>query len=417
MTGIRTLRLLNDEPSPSSSRDTAPEASRRRGSVPDRGATRSSRPLRPIRRLLRGWGVLVMVLAVGIGGCGGPAAPTAAPREAGTPLSTGAGPTGLAVHDDLLVVVHGDGSVVQITADGDVELLTERSDRLSAPLSAFGSLWVVQTGAGGDDEPEEVNGTVEYRLDAVVRIDPLDGTAVATIGDLGDELLLAATDDAVWVVGERSGQGGWVWRIDPLTNSATAVQEGDGVRGDRSVSTSVLVVVGEQLWLAGNCEAMPCPSGAARVRILEPATGELTTLDVELPDELMVSAAALVDGRLWFAGFPLGQLLGDNGSGRIVAVEATGEVSDQVEVGRFPTGLTFADDGLWLSDCLGGTLTRLDPMDGTVLQGPLVVGTPYPPEEPFDWYREDFSCPGAVVQVGDTIWVALHLDGTVVPVR
>ena len=417
MTGVQILQPLSDVPPASSSLLATPQASRRRGSDPDRGAARSFGPRRRTRRLLRWWGVLVLVLAVGTGGCGGPAAPTAALREAGTPLSTGARPTGLAVHEDLLVVVHDDGSIVQITADGDVDLLTERSDRLSAPLVAFGAVWVVQTGAGGDTEPEAIDGTVEYRLDAVVRIDPLDGTAVATIGDLGDQLLLVATDDAVWVVGERSGDRGWVWRIDPVTNRATAVQEGDGVRGDSSVTTSVLVVAGGRLWLAGNCEAMPCPAGAARVRILEPATGELTTLDVELPDELMVSAAALVDGRLWFAGFPLGQLLGDNGSGRIVAVEATGEVSDQVEVGRFPTGLTFADDGLWLSDCLDGTITRIDVADGTTLQGPLAVGTAYPPDEPFDWYREDFSCPGAMAEVGDTVWVALQLDGAVVPVR
>jgi len=375
--------------------------------------------LRTAQRHLRGWVVLVfvLVLAVGIGGCGGPAAPTAALREAGTPLSTGARPSGLAVHEDLLVVVHENGSVVQITADGDVDPLTQRSDRLSAPLLAFGSLWVVQTGAGDDTESEEVNGTVEYRLDEVVRIDPLDGTAVATMGDLGDMLLLAATDDAVWVAGERAGERGWVWRIDPVTNSATTVQAGDGVRGDLSVTTSVLVAVADQLWLAGNCEAMPCPAGAARVRIVAPTTGEVTTLDVDLPDELMVSAATVVDGRVWFAGFPLSGLLGEDGSGRLVAVDPTGEVSQQLEVGRFPTGLTFADDGLWLSDCLDGTLTRIDPTDGTITEGPLVVGTPYPPDEPFDWYREDFSCPGALVQVGDTIWVELQHDGAVVPVR
>ncbi|GEM_PF-6764266 len=410
MTGIRILQPLKQ--APSAGRMPTP-----RGSHPDREAARSLRPLRTTRRLLPVWGVLVLVLAVGIGGCGGPAAPTAAPREAGTALSTGARPTGLTVHEDLLVVVQDDGSVVQITAGGDVDLVTEGSERLSAPLVAFGSVWVVQTGAGDDTEPEEVNGTVEYRLDAVVRMDPLDGTVVATIGDLGDELLLAATDDAVWVAGERAGERGWVWRIDPVTNRATAVQEGDGVRGDSSVTTSVVVVAGDRLWLAGNCEAMPCPAGAARVRVLDPASGEVTALEVELPDEFMVSAAAVVDGRVWFAGFPLSELLGDNGSGRLVAVDPTGEVSHQVEIGRFPTGLTFADDGLWLSDCLDGTLTRIDPTDGIILQGPLVVGTPYPPDEPFDWYREDFSCPGAVVQVGDTIWVALQLDGTVVPVR
>jgi hypothetical protein len=370
-----------------------------------------------LRRLRRGSGVLIVMLAVGIAGCGGPAAPTGADREVGAALSTGARPTGLAVHGDLLIVVQDDGSVVQVGVDGEVDQLAQHPDRLSAPLVAFGSLWVSQTGAGGDDEPEEVNGTVESVLDAVVRIDPQDGTTVATIGDLGDQLLLAATDDAVWVVGERSGERGWVWRIDPATNTATAVQHGDGVRGDSSVTTSALVVVGDQLWLAGNCEAMPCPTGAARVRVLDPTSGETTTMDVELPDELMLSAAAVIDGRVWVAGFPLGQLLGDNGAGRLVAIEPTGQLSGQVEVGRAPMGLAVAGGGLWLSDCLDGTVTGFDPTDGTILQGPLTVGAPYPPDEPYDWYREDFACPGEMVEVADTLWVALHLDRTVVPLR
>lgn len=53
-----------------------------------------------------------------------------------------------------------DGSIVQVAADGDTDVLSQRCERLSAPVVAFGSSWLAQTAAGGDDEPEEVNGTV-----------------------------------------------------------------------------------------------------------------------------------------------------------------------------------------------------------------------------------------------------------------
>jgi sugar lactone lactonase YvrE len=206
-----------------------------------------------------------------------------------------------------------------------------------------------------------------------------------------------------------------VWRIDPDTDHATVIQAGDGVRGDLAVRTSVLLAVDDQLWLIGNCDAMPCPAGAERVRVLDPSSGEVTSLDVALPDELLLSSAVAVDGRIWFAGFPIEGT--EQPEGLLVAVETTGELVHQLEVGRLPIGLASDDESLWLTDCLNGTLTRLDPDNGEMLGDPIAVGTPYPPDEPFDWYREDYACPGPLARTGDTLWVALVLDGTLVPVR
>jgi hypothetical protein len=62
------------------------------------------------------------------GACGGPAAPEAVPDEAGPPLSTGGAPVGLAVDDD--------GSIVRVTADGQVAPFTDRSDRLTSRREA-----------------------------------------------------------------------------------------------------------------------------------------------------------------------------------------------------------------------------------------------------------------------------------------
>jgi hypothetical protein len=46
-----------------------------------------------------------------------------------------------------------------------------------------------------------------------------------------------------------------------------------------------------------------------------------------------------------------------------------------------------------------------------------VLGDPYPADEIWDWYRDDYACPGAVVHTDHTIWVALVHDATLVPVR
>ena len=399
MTGIRFLRTPTDRTTISPSTLTARPSSRRRRC-----------------------GTLVVLLALVAGACGGPATPAAVPDEAGAPLSTGGTPVGLAVDDDALLVIHDDGSIVRVTADGQLAPFTDRSEQLTASLVAFGSLWAARTGTGTTAEPEDLEpdeGWAEYSLDGIVRIDLDDGTTQATLDDLGTDLVLAATDDAVWLAGEYAGEPGWVWRIDPDTDRTTVIQAGDGVRGDLAVRTSVLLVVDDELWLVGNCDAMPCPAGAERVRVLDPSSGEVTTLDVALPDELMLSGAVALDGRIWFAGISLGSE--DQGfeqpQGLLVAVETTGELVHQLEVGRLPTGLAVDDDSLWLTDCLTGTLTRLDPDNGELLGDPIAVGTPYPPEEPFDWYREDYACPGPLARTGDTLWVVLVLDGTLVPVR
>jgi sugar lactone lactonase YvrE len=130
----------------------------------------------------------------------------------------------------------------------------------------------------------------------------------------------------------------WVWHIDPDTDRTTVIQAGDGVRGDLAVRTSVLLVVDDRLWLVGNCDAMPCPAGAERVRVLDPSSGEMTSLDVALPDELLLSSAVALDGRIWFAGLSLGSE--DHGfeqpQGLLVAVETTGELVHQLEVGACP---------------------------------------------------------------------------------
>jgi outer membrane protein assembly factor BamB len=411
MTVRRRSSSIPDRSSAGSPRPAGVRASRR-GGAPGRAIDPWSTGCgRGARRVLRDATVLVAVLAVALAACGGSSTPPAT-REAGTPVTTGENPTGLVADGDALLVLHEGGALVRVSADGQVEQLADGPTGLGAPVVAFGSLWAVRIGAGGTDMIElEDGGAIDAPLDAVVRVDPSDGSIQATVDGLGSDLRIAATDDALWVVGERLTGGGWVWRIDPDTEEVTTVQEGDGVRGDSAISTQVLAV-GERLWLTGNCDAMPCPDDAERVRVIDPGTGEVTLLDTALPDDLLLSGGVAADGLVWMAGF----LLGEELEGSVVAIDETGAVVHDVTVGRLPGGLAVGADGLLVTDCLDGTLSRLDPTDGTAIQPPIVVGDPYPPDEPFDWYREDYACPGPVVQAGDTIWVVL-LDGTLIPVR
>jgi hypothetical protein len=205
-------------------------------------------------------------------------------------------------------------------------------------VRAFGSLWAVQTGTGStDDVTETTDGSsVDYRLDGLVRIDPDDGTTLATIDDLGTELVLAATDDAggsrANAPANRAGCGASTRTPTASRSSSRATVSAVTSRSGPTCSSRA----GERLWAAGNCDAMPCPPAAARVRIIDPATSEVTTLDGALPDELLLSTATAIDGRLRLAGLALGRRARRRAAqGLLVAVEPTG---DTIWVALMPDG-------------------------------------------------------------------------------
>jgi hypothetical protein len=110
-------------------------------------------------------------------------------------------------------------------------------------------------------------------------------------------------------------------------------------------------------------------------------------------------------------------LSADAPRGVLVLLDTFGATVREVQLGRILTGITLAEDGLWISDCLDGTLTPVDPRTGTPRGQPVQVGTAYPQDEPWDWDREDHSCPGAITQAGDTLWVAAWNDDAIIPVQ
>lgn len=116
---------------------------------------------------------------------------------------------------------------------------------------------------------------------------------------------------------------------------------------------------------------MPCPVEAAQLIAVEGPPSE--AIDVDLDPSLQFGDMAVGEGvlRLTAANPTLTEAT-------VVKVEIGG---DQV-VTTFPVGqmgsVGAADaDGLWVTDGAAGTLT-LDPESGSVVAGPLPVGTPQP---------------------------------------
>lgn len=354
---------------------------------------------------------VVLVLCVGLGACqaadtssGNPdTGGSSAGWVAGEPVATGDAPVGLVADGPSVLVVHNYAkTVVRVSADHTVTPVAEGPDGPSHPPLAFGSLWVVLPNAG---DPVTV-GNAEYAQNAVGRLDPDTGQVQAQLP--AGAQFLAASPDEVWAVGGR-GEENWVWRIDPAGNSVTPLPEAlhPGVPG----KVSAVAYGRDRLWVALYGTQWGVPS---RVVTIDPATGASEQLPAEIPEEMIINDMALTDTGLALIGTDLSA---ETPRGVLVLLDASGASVGDVSMGRGLTGITLTEDGLWISDCLDGTLTLVDPRTGTPRGQPVQVGTAYPPEEPWDLNREDYSCPGTVTQAGDTLWVTAWNDDAIIPVQ
>lgn len=350
-----------------------------------------------------------MVLLVAACGEGEVSAVPVVTLEAGAPIPVGDAPSGLAaVPGGVAVINEYARTVVLVAPGGEVTSLCEECG--SPLVFAFGSLW-----AGGPvvgevtfGLPEDPTGAVSYPVGSIVRLDPATGDQQALIEAEGTPMVI--TDDAVWGL----GGGGALNHIDPATNMVTVFprvwvtrEEGEPVDLDALVSPRALAWDGSRFWLA----AITGDQTSAAVIGVEDPAKPADAIFVDL-GPIYPADMAVGDGVLWLTAVNRSFT-----EGLLVRVETEGDHTvSAVPFGRMASGVDVSDDGVWVTDCLAGTLTLLDPDSTRVIAGPLSVGTAYPEGEPFDMYREDFSCPGVVLPVGDTVWVANWNDDAVVAV-
>jgi YVTN family beta-propeller protein len=77
-------------------------------------------------------------------------------------------------------------------------------------------------------------------------------------------------------------------------------------------------------------------------------------------------------------------------------IDARGRVRSQVSVDQAPTAVAYGDGAIWAANSAAGTVSRIDPLLGT-LQQTIPVG----------------QSPSGIVATGNGVWVANHDDGTV----
>jgi DNA-binding beta-propeller fold protein YncE len=197
-----------------------------------------------------------------------------------------------------------------------------------------------------------------------VRIDPDTHEVIATIPGVG-AADIAVTSDAIWVAG-ASGDYVTFQRIDPATNQVARTVTWQLDPGSQ-VTDPRLVVVDGRLW------------------------GAVTTM-ITADDEF----GELVEGGLY-------RITDDD------------RVELWTSLGRWPTAAAEAGGSVWVTDCFDGTLTQLDTDTGSVVGSPLRIGIPAAAQ--FDLFDpEGFTCPGPIAVVGDTLWIAGAVDGTLIPV-
>ena len=319
----------------------------------------------------------------------------------------------------------GFGSVWVATGTGVARLDPETQEvvaTISAPnpsdLAVGGdAVWLVSTMGGGWRTEVGPGGTEEGTgLGSVTRIDPGTNSVAATIpvgASLGS---LAIVGDEVWVANAFDTT---ISIIDHSNNAVIETIDTPGLEG--------MAVVGDKVW--GQWLEEIDDRAHWMLRRYDPVSRQLeTTIDVT--DQIVG------DGSPWFLEDWLGAAGGLWSIGMVIHSDAqdetaietesflyrfdgeTGELLASIPIGRGWGGSTaFADGILYATDCLDATVTAIDVETNQVIVSGFPVGRSSPRESDYDPMIESLhSCPGGIAVFGDTLYVSLLNDGTVVPV-
>lgn len=165
---------------------------------------------------------------------------------------------------------------------------------------------------------------------ALVRIDPVTGTPLASIPIDPEELTdVAASDQGVWVTSKPFGG---VYRVDPSTNTVVAsIKTGRGAHG--------LVIAESGVWVTNY--------QAGTVSRIDPATNTVVATIEDVGSEVGIVAA---DGAIWVSSRGLGVSRID---------PATNAATLVADLAGWNYGLAHDADALWVTSVDSESLSRI----------------------------------------------------------
>ena len=303
------------------------------------GKRSSRRPL-----LVLGVGALVVALAAGAAlqqGLGGDREVEAAGALALDPdsgdlvgrLALGTAPSSVAIGGGSAWIVDADdGTITEVDLETRKAVRTFSTGTVPVDIAVQGqTVWIANAPNGGGGFPQSIS-----RLDAesgvvdtTIELPPFPGGQVPNVFAGFSRQLIAATPDAIWVI----GGAGNVSRIDPGSNAVVATLP--GVRAENIAVGEGRVYVTE----------------ASVVAELDPATNAVvrrTELEAEYLAGLAIGA-----GAVWVAD-PLGGIVWRIGTGASPSKRS-------IKLDVWVAGLAFGEGSLWAVNEIGDAVYRVDP--------------------------------------------------------
>jgi DNA-binding beta-propeller fold protein YncE len=291
----------------------------------------------------------------------GPAAPaTPAANQAVRIDSASYQMAAVAVGTDPTAVTSGGGLVWVASRGGAVTVVDPATNQVQEIIPASGSGPVGRGGPGLAFASGNlwVANTNQRRV-ARTALD----TDASPIAVGASPIALAASLDAVWVVGRAQG-GGLLARIDALTNQVDPT-----VRLPHPPTGLAVTREGRTAWVATAADQA--------IRRIDTRTGSVVER-IELP--YSPEQAVFGADAVWVTS---------SEDDVVMRVDAASDAVQAIPVGNGPTGIAFGADRVWVANGQDGTVSRIDPETNDV--GTLHLG-----------FR-----PAAVAVEQSAVWVAL----------